>query len=581
MTFKDGGTSIGTGTLTPTPLPGGEGQSSTSSTATFTTSGLSLTTHTLTAVYNGDGVNFVGTTPSNSVTQLVGQASTTTTVASSTGTSASGQSVTFTATVVPAYSGVPTGTVTFADGGGSIGTGALTPTPLPGGEGQIMTATLTAPTSVIDGVGLHTITALYGSDTNYTSSTGTLTGGQTVVPAGTTIALTLTLNNSSVQGNPITLTATVTGLSGTFDNGGTVSFTQDGSTPTTVTLSGGLATFSTSALAMGLHTFTASYSGDTNYSLSTQASLTQTVRGTSSTTVSASPNPINFSTNGSVTMTATVAGGSGITPTGTVTFEDGSMSLGTAGLTGTTTATATYTMIGLSGGTHSLSAVYGGDSNLFSSTAPALPETVNQAASSTNLTYLGNVVYDIYPDFYGTPLSYTVGVSSGAGTPTGTVTFYDGSTLVGTATLTSGQLTFTTSSLPVNSGFQYVTAVYGGDTNFNGSTSSSYIDINVAQGNTTTMLSSSGNPSMVGQSVTFTATVTVAGGGNAPATGTVTFRDNGVALGTASVSTTNTATMTTAALTIAGSPHTITAVYSGDSNVLRWPGGEQYRGDRQ
>ena len=93
----------------------------------------------------------------------------------------------------------------------------------------------------------------------------------------------------------------------------------------------------------------------------------------------------------------------------------------------------------------------------------------------------------------------------------------------------------------------------------------------VAQGNTTTMLSSSGNPSMVGQSVTFTATVTVAGGGNAPATGTVTFRDNSVSLGTASVSTTNTATMTTAALTIAGSPHTITAVYSGDSNVSGGP----------
>ena len=469
--------------------------------------------------------------------------------------------------------------MTFADGGNSIGTGMLSGT-------TPDTATLLAPASVIDEVGtlanpVHVITAVYGNDVNFTSSTGTLTSGQTVTAAGTTITLASTANDSSVQGNPITLTATVTGLSGLFDDGGTVTFTEDGTTPSngTVTLSGGQATFTTVALATGLHAFTATYNGDTNYTLSTQAALTQTVRGDSTTTVSALPNPINFSMTDFVTMTATVTvagGGSGITPTGTVTFEDGSISLGTAGLTGTSQATATYTtQTPLAGGTYSLSAVYGGDSNLFSSTATAVPETVTPVASTLNLTYGGGSYGVSILTTYGTNVSYTVSVGgNGAGTPTGTVTFSDGLISVGTGALTSGPantglLTYTTSSQPVCSD-QFVTAAYGGDSNFTGSTppsSSTDIEIWVAQGNTTTVLSSSGNPSMIGQSVTLTASVTVGGGGNAPATGTVTFLDNNVSIGTASVlSTSNTATYTTNSL-LGGSANTITAVYSGDTNA--------------
>ena len=76
---------------------------------------------------------------------------------------------------------------------------------------------------------------------------------------------------------------------------------------------------------------------------------------------------------------------------------------------------------------------------------------------------------------------------------------------------------------------------------------------------TTTALNSSLNPSVVGQSVTFTATVT----GSSP-TGTVQFKDGGSNLGAAVALTGTSASLTTAALT--QGTHSITAVYSGDVN---------------
>jgi len=64
-------------------------------------------------------------------------------------------------------------------------------------------------------------------------------------------------------------------------------------------------------------------------------------------------------------------------------------------------------------------------------------------------------------------------VAPGSGTPTGTVTFKDGATTLGVASLNGiGQATSTTTSLSVGS--HNITAIYGGDTNFTGSTSSTY-----------------------------------------------------------------------------------------------------------
>ena len=90
-----------------------------------------------------------------------------------------------------------------------------------------------------------------------------------------------------------------------------------------------------------------------------------------------------------------------------------------------------------------------------------------------------------------------------------------GSTTLGTGTLSGGVASFTTTS-PLAAGNDTIKASYGGDTNFK--TSSGTLTQTVNQDSTTTSVVSSANPSVYGQSVTFTATVTA----NAPGSGTPT-----------------------------------------------------------
>src|SRR5439155_4368745 len=116
------------------------------------------------------------------------------------------------------------------------------------------------------------------------------------------------------------------------------------------------------------------------------------------------------------------------------------------------------------------------------------------------------------------------------GTPTGTVTFKDGSTTLGTGTLDgSGVATYTTGAFTFSVGSHSITAVYGATTNYNTSTSSTLTQtVNAAS--TSTALSSSANPSVYGQAVTFTATVSATSPGTGTPTGTVTFKDGSTTL---------------------------------------------------
>src|SRR5207244_991616 len=148
--------------------------------------------------------------------------------------------------------------------------------------------------------------------------------------------------------------------------------------------------------------------------------------------------------------------------------------------------------------------------------------------------------------------------SSATGTPTGTVTFQDGASALGTGTLSGGTATFTTSGL--TAGTHSITAIYGGDANFAGSTSP-VLTQTVNKAASSTSVASSNNPSISGTAVTFTATVTSSATGTP--TGTVTFQDGASALGTGTLSG-GTATFTTSGLT-AGT-HSITAIYGGDAN---------------
>jgi hypothetical protein len=111
-----------------------------------------------------------------------------------------------------------------------------------------------------------------------------------------------------------------------------VTFLDGGTSIGSGTLSGGTASFSTSSLTGGPHTITVSYSGDTNFTSSTSPAYTQSVnQNASTTTVTSSPNSSVFGQ--SVTFTATVsANTSTLTPTGTVTFLDSGVSIGSGTL---------------------------------------------------------------------------------------------------------------------------------------------------------------------------------------------------------------------------------------------------------
>ena len=230
------------------------------------------------------------------------QANTATTVTSSVSPSSLfGQNVTFTATVAvnSLGAGTTTGTVTFKDGGVSIGTGLLS-----AASPDVTTLT----TSMLTVTGSpHTITAVYGGDTNFATNSGTLSGGQTVTKAGTTTTV-ISLPNPSMFGQTVTFTATATASSGTFDNGGTVTFSDGGTSLGTASFSSGQATLTAPSSVINVvntHTITAVYGGDTNFTTSTSAVLLQPVVQTSlSMTVASSPNPSGFGQ--TVTFTATV-----------------------------------------------------------------------------------------------------------------------------------------------------------------------------------------------------------------------------------------------------------------------------------
>jgi hypothetical protein len=438
-----------------------------------------------------------------------------TSLTSSANPSVHGQAVTFTAPVAPVApgGGTPTGTVSFKEGATLLGTRALS-----SGQAQFTTSSL--------GIGTHSITASYNGYYDFNGSTSApLT--QTVNPVGT-LSTTATLASSVnplVYGQSLTFTATVAAVSpGAGTPTGTVAFKEGASLLGTGTLDASArATFSTSALAVGTHSITAYYWGDPIFGPCTSAPLTQTVNPVSTTTtLTASPNPSVYGQ--SVTFAATVTAsspGSG-TPTVTVTFKDGATTLGTGTLSSGHTQ---FTISTLSVGNHSITAVYNGDPNFSISTSTALTQVVNKASTTTRLTSSVNPTVD------GQPVTFTAtvaAVSPGAGTPTGTVTFKDGATTLGTRALSSGQAQFTTSSLGV--GNHSITAVYDGDSNYRASTSAKLTQ-KVNRARTATRLTSSANPSVYEQAVTSTPTVAAASPGAMTTTGTATLRDGATITG--------------------------------------------------
>jgi hypothetical protein len=205
--------------------------------------------------------------------------------------------------------------------------------------------------------------------------------GTVVADPGCTAATATALSpsaNPSAAGTSLTLTATVSSLRGA-PNSGTVTFYDGASSLGSNPVAAGVATFSTSSLAIGPHSLTATFSGIPGWAGSTSPVLNETISKTTTTTVvTSSVNPVATST--PVTYFATVTAATGVTPTGTVTFYDGVTLLTNAALNGSGVGTYSTVYNGAQGGNHNITAVYGGNAVANGSTSPIFVENVNPPA---------------------------------------------------------------------------------------------------------------------------------------------------------------------------------------------------------
>jgi hypothetical protein len=150
---------------------------------------------------------------------------------------------------------------------------------------------------------------------------------------------------------------------------------------------------------------------------------------------------------------------------------------------GTASVVTTTTVLGT--GQYTLAVSFTPSNNItYTSASGGVSLTVNKVAPSVELASSAN------PALVSNNVTLTAIASSNAGTPTGSVEFYDGTTLLGSGTLASGSATYATSTL--SSGTHSITAVYGGDSNFSSVTSSavsqvvSDLTLEVASGGTST-----------------------------------------------------------------------------------------------
>jgi hypothetical protein len=242
---------------------------------------------------------------------------------------------------------------------------------------------------------------------------------------------------------------------------------------------------------------------------------------------------------GSAFVYSTYLGGKGLDNGAGIAVD----STGNAYVTGSTTSTDFPTV-------NPLQSTYAGGQDAFVS------KLFVEAGTATTL------LSSLDPSVYGQAVTFTAAVTSGLGAPPDAepVTFMTVSTMLGTRALSGGTAIFTTSALPV--GTYSVTAGYGGDSNFAGSTSKAVTQA-VKRAATTTTLSSSPNPSAQGQTVRFVAVVTSSAGAPPDGEGTVTFMKGTTVLRTKALRA-GSATFSPSTLPVGA--NLIKAVYSGDSN---------------
>ncbi len=339
---------------------------------------------------------------------------------------------------------------------------------------------------------------------------------------------------------------------------GSVSFSVDGSFIATVKLANGAATYNFNGLLItGSHTFVATYEGDKNYAPESFALLHQVTPPIYATTTLLVASPTTVLTSQTVSLQATVSSAVQV-PNGTVTFFDGTNTLGSRTFVPYGSQTVIFDTNLLAAGTHTLTATYQGWQDPFGeqevfepSTSAPVTVVVNSTPTSTALQASST------SPTAGTVVTFTANVTSSPATPFGAVTFYDGTAPVGTSSLLGdGSCTFSTASLAV--GTHSITADYNANATFAGSTSPVVtVTVSAANGSLT--------PTAVrlaattaGEQSALKANVGVA---NGTATGKVTFLDGGTILGTVSTDASGTATLQLSQLGTGA--HNLSASYGG------------------
>ena len=432
-------------------------------------------------------LNVAGSTQQLSVSGTgINPGDTTATAVVTTPTAANiGQAITVTATVIDTAAGhtstVPTGGVTFMD---TVGSTVIS---LNGGSAVALSAGVAMLTGVtLSGAGTHTITANYvGVSGTFLASSNTTT--LTVSKTPVVVAGPGSQPVQVVNGQAGSVTVTVTGpYSGLAVPSGSVTYNMvnssstsvgSGSAPLTAGSTSSTATVPiASSLAAGTYTVSASYSGDSNYAASSTAVTIQVLVGQITPTISwAQPSSaITYGTALTGFLNATALNGTTTIPGNfvyTATPQGGAPSA----ITGATV---------LGAGVYSLTAIFTpADTTTYSSVSASVPLTVAKAAPTVALSSSANTV------LVTNPVIFTATVSSSAGTPSGSVSFFDGTTLLGSGVLTEGVATYTAMNLAV--GAHTVTAQYGGNSNFSTLTSSTLSEtvedfsLNIATGGTT------------------------------------------------------------------------------------------------
>ncbi len=434
--------------------------------------------------------------------------------------------------------GTPVGSVEISDGlGGSCNAS------LSNGSGSCSLPS--------NSIGARTISAVYGGNSTGYYGSNASTTSHTVNKSSSVTTITSDLPDPSVVGQNYTVNISVTAESpGSGIPGGSVEVTG-GSSPCTITLANGAGTcvFASTAPSSNF-TLTANYSGDTNFSASSDTELHTINKSPTATSITSDvPDPTVYGQPYTVSASVAAVGGGGGTPGGTVSISDGSVNCNFTLASGS----GSCLMPASAPGSKTLTATYGGDSN-YSSSSGTSSHIVNKSNSVTTIT-----ADDSDPSLFGENYNVHVTVAAtgaGVGTPSGSVSVGDGIHNC-SASLVNGAGSCSLPSTTIGS--ISLSASYGGDTNFNSSSDSEPHSISKAN-SLTVITSDNADPSVFGQNYSVQVSVTAVSPGNGTPSGSVSISDG---LDSCVATLTNGTGSCTLPSTVPAEK-TLTATYSGD-----------------